>query len=104
MQAVTTPVSSLLPTNLARYLETKATTTAWVVNENAARQVVTGLNPATVDRVHSLQIATPGLLEFTNSIIRQHPDLYRKKIKYGRYQHDLIHKGETYKRIKDKGP
>lgn len=36
-------------------------TTAWVLNENAARQVVTGLNPATVDRVHSLQIATPGL-------------------------------------------
>eukprot|EP01043_Picozoa_sp_COSAG02_P005037 COSAG02_NODE_134_length_34593_cov_43.594886_23_plen_255_part_00 len=35
--------------------------TTWVENENAARQVVAGLNPATVDRVHSLQIATPGL-------------------------------------------
>jgi hypothetical protein len=40
---------------------TGTSTTAWVLNENAARQVVTGLNPATVDRVHSLQIATPGL-------------------------------------------
>eukprot|EP01044_Picomonas_judraskeda_P025765 COSAG03_NODE_7583_length_897_cov_72.406015_2_plen_170_part_00 len=39
----------------------RVTTSAWVENTNAARQVVTGLNPATVDRVHSLQIACPGL-------------------------------------------
>ena len=61
LQNVTAPVSSLLPTNLSRFLETRVTTAAWVENTNAARQVVTGLNPATVDRVHSLQIACPGL-------------------------------------------
>ena len=61
LQNVTAPVSSLLPTNMSRFLETRVTTSAWVENTNAARQVVTGLNPATVDRVHSLQIACPGL-------------------------------------------
>jgi hypothetical protein len=40
---------------------TGTTSTAWVENLNAGRALVRGANPATIDRVHSLQIAAPGL-------------------------------------------
>lgn len=54
--------ASLLPTGaITPLVAATSATTAWTEITEARRASIVALNPATVDRVHSLQIAVPGL-------------------------------------------